>query len=93
MLHITVNFIFFKEEVATRCERLLHEFSGLVHPNHKLMIDVQSRLAEAYGSGEEGVGPSMDDMTRPMLQRKAQACQQVRYVVHRKETFTKCYAL
>ncbi len=67
-----------EEEVSARCERLLHTFSGLVHPNHRLMIDLQSRLAEAYGSGEEGVGPRMEEMTRPMLQRKVQVCHQVR---------------
>ena len=66
-----------EEEVASRCERLLHEFSGRVHPNHKLMIDVQSRLAEAYGSGERGVGPAMEEMSRPMMHRKMQACNQV----------------
>ncbi len=66
-----------KEEVASRCERILHDFSSRVHPNHKLMIDVQSRLATAYGSGEEGVGPRLEQMTRPMLQRKMQVCNQV----------------
>ena len=41
-------------------------------------MDLQSQLAyEAYGSREAGVGPCMEEMSRPMLQRKVQVCHQV----------------
>ncbi len=67
------------EPVFARCERILFQFSPMVHPNNRLMIDVQSRLAQAYGSGEEGVGPKLEDMTRPMVERKMQVCNQVSF--------------
>lgn len=69
------------EDQLARCERILHQFSGAVHPTHKLLIDVQTRLAVGYGCAADGY--PLEALTRPQLERKEQCCRQVLDVVAR----------
>ena len=60
--------------IINKYEEIIHKFSDRVHPSHQTMIELQTHLAHLYGNVKPFM---MEDLTRPMLNRKIQVCNQV----------------
>ena len=65
-----------------RCERLVHTFSTVLHPNNWLLVGVKQELALLYPSPGS---KAWQGLARPAKERKVQVCQEVLEVLTKVE--------
>ena len=70
------------ETGVERCERLLHSFSTVLHPNNWLLVGVKQELALLYPSPGS---KAWQGLARPGKERKVQVCQEVLEVLSKVE--------
>ena len=59
-------------------ERILHEYSTRLHPQHYILVDVKMKLAQILGN----YAPyQLTTLSRPLKERKIQLCQEVLEVI------------
>merc|ERR1712080_24110 len=67
-----------EDDIIHHYERWLWIYSKLLHPHHYLLIDVKQKLGSLYGNFSPYL---LLDLSRPLLDRKMQVCQDVLDVV------------